>query len=332
MAIAELAFEALAMAIETTKGTAIANPTTYINATGTLTPKIEYYRAPDAAGTLAEYSRSTPVRKWGEFEGEGPLDVKTLPLLCEMIAKGGVTATTPTNGILTRLRTYTPTMTSDDLKAATVWWGDPNAQVYRGAYGMLDTLTISGDAGGTDGAMMSFAGRTRFPTAVSAPTYPAQAYGDLIVPGNMQVWIDTGTIGTTAITGRVISAEHTIVSGISYKWVAQGTANNFAFDHHGRLKRHIETKLVMELTDQTQYNMIVAGTLVKVRVRHNGPLIESVTPDYYNYVEVDTYGTMQDPNWGELEGSNRTVEMTVISEYLAGASTDWAIKVQNTVA
>lgn len=328
MALAEIAFESITGALEATRGTAIAAPTFFLNMPGTLTPTNELYYPPDNLGTLAEYSRSAVMQQGAELEAEGLLDPTTMHILAAMAVKGSAVITTPGGGTLSRLWTYTPTMTADDLKSATVWWGDPGlTKVFKGAYGMLDELSIASGDAGKDGSTQAIKGWTKFPTTPAAPTYPTRANGPLIVASNLQVWIDATTIGTTAVTGRVISAEHTIPTGLVRKWVAQGTGAALDFDHVGRQKRHIETKLVLELADTTQYDLWAAATTLKVRVRHNGPLIEG---SLFYYVEVDTYGKMSSLSWGDLEGTNRTLELTILSEYDSGLGADFSLKVQNT--
>jgi hypothetical protein len=47
------------------------------------------------------------------------------------------------------------------------------------------------------------------------------------------------------------------------------------------------------------------------------------------YCEVDTYGPFNDFAWGEYEGTNRTLEMTIISEVNATIGSGYRIAVQN---
>lgn len=328
----EIPFESMSIALEATRGTVITPPTHRLNVAGTMTPIIDYYRPDDQLGTLEEYERATGVRKYGKWEAEGGLDPKTLPLLLNMAVKPLTSPSTPTNGVSTRLWEFVPTVTSDDLKSATSYWGDPNmANILQGAYTMIDNIEIESDASGTDGATVSFEGTSRFPTGVTPPAIPAIAVGPLLMPARMQVWIDVASaIGTTAITGRVVSARHSIPTGVTYKYPATGPTGGDTFDHTGRKKRHVETKIVMEVPDLTQFNNFKNSDIIKLRVRHNGPLIESVTPDYYYYVEVDTYGPFDAFEWGELEDSNRTIEVTVMSQRNATLGASFRIAVQNT--
>lgn len=335
MPASELAFEYLALALEATRGTAVTPPTHYLPISGNIKPIREKYRPAESRGTLAEYYRSKTVHTSAEWSGEGGLDPNYAPLLFNMFVKAVTSPTTPTNGILTRLWTFTPTMTSDDLKSATFYFGDPNVQIFRSTYCMGDELTISADASGTDAATWSVKGMGAFPSRVSAPTLPAQSIGDLVMPGAMQLWIDTSSaIGTTAVTGRFISTDWTIPTGNAYKYYAAGPTGGLNFTKTGRGKRHAEATITVELNDLSiaaaaEYLTWEADTIVKMRIRLNGSLIESVTPDYYSYVQLDIYGALDAFDWGDVEGANRTMQFTVQSEYNSTAGADFVLSVQN---
>lgn len=403
--MAEIAFEALMIGLESIRGTAVA-PTHYANMTGTLVPRIERYAPDEARGSLAARYRSKTVRTWGEFSAEGPLDVNLLPVFLNMAATGDMTSqpSTPGGATNSRLWAFVPDLTSDDLKTATLWWGDPNVQVFRGTYGHVNEITIRNDASGTDGATMAVSGRTQkpdYPTAVInaataadpvqitttaahgfvdgdtvyitgitgmteindrefivddasgstftltgedgtghtaysaggsvrklSPVFPAQLTAPLITGGDMAIWLDSGgdPIGTTSITGRVISAEHVLPVNWSTKYLAAGAGSTGSFSRLGRAKRSLTTRIVMELIDLDQFDLFDNDTSVKLRVRHNGTLIEG---SLYYYVEVDTYGPLVMTDWGELEGTNRTIAFEIVSEYDTTLGADWRIAVQN---
>lgn len=332
MALAEIAYEQFSLALEATRGTLVTPPTAKLNVAGTLTEMHEVYNPPDEMGVLAEFQREEIVRKWGEWAASGAPDVTKLPMILNMALAPVTSPTTPANGVLTRLWTFTRGMTSDAIKAATFYWGDPNAKLYQGAYGLLTEFSIEGDASGTDGVTMSLNGICQTPTALgSNPTLPAIAVGPLLVPGRMQLWIDTSSaFGTTEITGRVISAGLSVPTGVVPKYVATGPTGTVTFDHVGRQRTHPELQLRFELADQTQYANYTAGDYLKVRVRWNGPLIESVTPDYYYYVQADIYGKFSDFSWSDLEGTNRAMDVTIKGVYNSTLASDLKMYVQNT--
>ncbi len=243
---------------------------------------------------------------------------------------GGVGAgiTTPPGATNARLWTFAPTMDADDLRALTLYWGDPNVQAFQTAYNQIDSLTLAADASGEDGVTMAISGMGRFPAKQAPSLVPAMLDAPLMAPGDMQVWIDSGedAIGTTEIVGRVVSAEVTIPSGVVRKWLAAGPGGDLSFTKHGRGRRHIEARLVLELADLTQYDLIMAHTMLKTRVRFNGPLIEE---GFYHYAEVDVYAPADAMEWGENQGTNRTIQMTILSEYDTAAGHDFCVRVQS---
>mgnify|MGYP001409650274 CR=1 FL=1 len=402
--MAEIPFEALLIGLESTAGTGV-EPTHYLPLAGSLNPAVERYRPDEARGTLVEAYRSKIVRQWGEWSGEGPLETYTLPVLLNMVATGNMTGqpTTPGGATNSRLWTFVPVITSNDLKTATIFWGDRNTQMFEGNYATVDELTITADASGTDGSSISVNGHTQFPgystftvTGISkanpgvvttsaahglaagekvrlinvggmievndriftvaspsgsnfslsgvnttayttytsggtvekvAPAFPAILNAPLITGAAMQMWLDTDeSIGTTEITGRLISAEHVIPVNYGYKYLAVGPDGSKTYSRVGRGKRSATTRVTLELTDLEQYKLFVDGSIVKLRIRHNGDLIEG---SLYHYVQVDTYGPLTFTDWGELEGTNRTLTLEVVSQYDTTLGADWSIAVQN---
>jgi hypothetical protein len=180
---------------------------------------------------------------------------------------------------------------------------------------------------------MTIKGMGLYPTLVTAPTYPAIAPGALLMPSDMQLWIDEGsgaTIGTTEITGRVVSADLTVPTGVTYKYLAQGPGSNKSYSTSGRKPTHPTTKVRFEVPDMTQFTEFDQDTVVKVRVRINGPKIETVTSvDFYNYTEWDAVGKWDALSWGDLEGTNRTIELTLEHEYDATMGSDLIQRWQN---
>ncbi len=522
--MAELAFERLLAGLESPRGTAVNPPTRWLWLSGSVSPRKARYRPSENIGALAEFYRSTDVRRWSEFEAEGGLDIYTLPMLLNCIAKGGVAApvhpagglvgvlelrsdvangesvtigsdvyrvdviatdstdltaggvwnnttdplvvdctgmaiaslgvgdlirieneilkvtaidgatdeytfargrcgtvaaahddgetiyisatpgmldvpigmisamtpiafaaalepeieaessypcsvvvTIPATGqrdvevivtavtpLLTTAETlagtgniwrastvrnllwdFTPSMTSDDLHSMTLYWGDPGVQEFQAAYCMIDDLTITADASGTDGVMLSISGQGAFPAKIAPVGVPTPLTSPMLLPTAMQVWIDTDTIGATPIVGRAISAEISVPSGVTRKWLATGPSGGLDFASIGRNKRHAELKLALELPDMTQYDQWANSDVLKTRVRLNGPIISiygSPAAPAYFFVEFDIYGPFETLDWGEHEGTNRTVELTILSEYNAAAQCDWALRVQSNLA
>lgn len=329
----EIAFEYLAVGLESTRGTAINPPTHRLPIAGTLTPREERFYPDRSSGTLALQHDSVTVRRWGELAASGQLDSLYGPVYANMALAPVTSPSTPGGATNSRLWAFTRGMASDALKAATCYFGDPNVQIFRGVYGMLEEITIAADASGTDGATIDLKGFTKFPTKNAPSSVPAALSSPpILVPGKMQLWIDTSSaIGTTEITdARLVSFSHTIPTGVTRKNNAQGPASDLSFSGVGRAKTAPEMKIRLEVPDMDEWDSYAnssGDTIHKVRVRINGTLIEST---FYHYCECDIYGPLTAPTWGELEGSNRTIEFTIPGHYDATLASDARVAFQNT--
>jgi len=295
---------------------------------GQLTPEDDWYEDETNVGTAAGLNRSEKIHTRTTLSAEGALDVWTLPVLLNMALAPVTTPTTPGGGTLSRLWTFTRNVTSDTVKSGTFYWGDPNSKYYQAAYGMITQLNIAADASGTDNATQSFdaVAQTLTPLA-SVPTLPSNAVSPLVLGARMQLWIDTSSaIGTTEITGRVVSVDATIPTIIGNpKYVAVGPSAGITYARFGKQKAVPEMTVQVDKVDEVQLNNYLTTQDVKVRVRLNGPLIETTL---YNYVQIDMYGKFRFDSWQDLEG-NRTVSLIVRGEYNPTPASDVVVYVQN---
>lgn len=328
----ELAFEYLQIGLEPTRGTAVTTATHRLPVVGTISPKEERFYPEQSSGVLAANQNSVTVKRWSELAASGQLDSFYAPVYFNMAVAPVTSPTTPGGATSSRLWAFTRVMTADTIKAATAYWGDPGVQVFRSVFNMLDELVIAADASSTDGATVELKGAGRFPTK-NAPTVSASALANppILVPGKMQIWIDTSSaIGTTEISdARLVGVTYSLPIGVTRKNNAQGPTSDLSFSGVGRKKTAPEMKIRLEVPDTTQWDAYVASsgdTIQKVRVRINGALIEST---FYHYVEMDVYGPLTAPSWGELEGSNRTIEFTIPGHYDATLASDARLAVQN---
>lgn len=335
--MAEITFETLRMALETTRGTAIGSPTHLLNLAGKITPNIVQHRTVEARGTRAKNYRHVITRKGSAWEGEGDADVRVMPFLLNMGVQGAVTSpSTPGAAVTAKLWAFINNISADNIKSATAWWGDPAINQLISDYVMLDELVFENDASDEEGVLtVSAKGMGGSPTKVAAPAATTAIAGATLPGQLMQCWIDSGSaIGTTAITGRVISAKHTIKTGVKYKYIAAGPTSPLDYALIGREKiAGLTTELKLEFVDYTEYDLWAAGTDLKVRVRHNGSFIETASAiDYYNYMEFDAYGPATDLDWDDNEGTNRALNLTIESQYDSTLASDFRVAVQNVSA
>ena len=326
----EIAFESLNGQYETTRGTEVdATPTFRLNMAGTINPQLVMASPEAHIGLLAGNAGTEIVRQWSTIEGEGPLDTRTAPIIARMVLDGSIGAGTIVGAGPAYTFDVSRFMTADNLKSATWWWGDASTgKVFKALYGMLDEWVIENDVTSDDGAMQSITGTAQTMTDLTAPALAAVGLAPIMVGKNIQVWIDAyaGTIGTTEVTNRVLAASTTIPTGLTYKYPATGPAGVTSFVATCRMPVVPQTTLRFHMeNDYAEWDKYEAGALYKFQVRHSGPIIESTNR---HYVQVQFIGRLGEPSWGDLEGSNRTIEFTILHEYDVTFATDTKVKIQ----
>lgn len=332
--MAETMHESLLGVLESTRGTAIATPTHKLNVTDgqLLVPRKTFHNVATVTGTRAEITSSTKTYEDTTLNPSGTLDLRQAPFWANLYTGPGTIAT-PGGGTLSRTHTHVPGMTTDPALSATFSSGDPDVQVWQAAYHMLTDYTVTFDASSDESVSFSANTVGQPWTEVADPTIPTQTE---IVPAyaiDADLWIDTSSaIGTTAITGRLVSGEWRIVRNRSFKRHARGAGAVRTFDTTGIGLDHAELTLTFELYDLAQTDLFVDETDAKVRLRLNGALIEGVL---YNYYQADIYGKFQDLAFDTFMDTNRTVTFTIMSTYNAHARTaghDWRVVIQNASA
>ena len=217
-----IAFEKFALGLQANRQTPLTAPTYYINFNGTLTPQAPTQSTPVSDGTLAARARSSTPRKWSEWEGSGDLDTTDLLLWASMGIQAGVTPTTPAGATLSRLWTFTRAMSTNLLKAATMWAGDPNVFIFRSPLAILKEMTIEADATGTSNVSVSASGVGQFPTSSGTPTAATKA-NPVVVTSPGHGLIDGDEVTFTGVTGM------TQLNGNTYE-IANATADTFELD------------------------------------------------------------------------------------------------------
>lgn len=326
--MAEIAFEQALGALESTRFTAITTPTRVLNTALTLTPKIEYAAPDETRGTLEGVYQDAKIAQWADWSIDGGLDFNQLPFWLSMAVKGGVSPTQPSAGPdpTVYLWTFTPSISADDIKTATLWGFDPNITRLRAAGAVMQTLEIVGNNRGL--VTMTGGGFARFPSKVSVAA-PSQTVGELVSATNTLFYMgstSTAFASLTQVTGRVVDWTFSLPEQASQKWLMDGT---YDWSGIGRSKRRPMLTVQMEIPDMTQYDLFAAGTEQRFRLRCEGSVISNA---YKYYVEIDFRGRLNMTDWGTYVDTNRTATFEVAGIYDATLGASYQIKNENTTS
>jgi hypothetical protein len=150
--------------------------------------------------------------------------------------------------------------------------------------------------------LAQFLGATTFdaPTALTRHKIPAK--------GTI-VYVDAaaGTIGSTAASGVIRSGSVTITNNIEEKIFTEDTSYTSADFSRG--EQMVSFDIARELTADTEYAFLRAGTTRKIRIQNTGDNIGGTpTTDYRLRVDIPVarYTPRLAPNW---QGQNRVVPL-----------------------
>lgn len=333
MAGAETALEIGWLAEEVTHGTAVTTPTKRARKGGILVPKVTTAQGAEA-GTLSAVKRKVRVKKWSEWDtDENTFDVNMFPFWARKFLNGSVSSpSTPDGATLSRLWEFARTLTSDNLKSSTITAGDPNFQLWQAAYAMVDEAVFAADASSEDAVTEHYSGTAQFPTEVATPAAPSAVDFPMLIPSLADLYIDAGTsatIGSTAVAGQLLSAELTVPTGVTYKYLAKGADGDLSFAATGRTATSPHLAMSIHLSDLTQYDHWAAGDYLKIRVRLNGEA-DGIESGFNYFLEFDIFGVLDDDfDWGDTADSNRTIEIALTGQEDSTAATDLIMRCQN---
>lgn len=322
----EVSFEWIAASVELVKGTPVVSPYKLLNMTGFLSAREVWGEAAEATGRNVPTRRQKRLRTSGESKLQGALDVDIAPFIFQSL-KPVASPSTPIGATLSRLWEFVPLPTGDSFESFTLYWGT-DVKVFRAPYGLIQSIETNGNADATAPVSMAIGVMTKTPTQVATPAIPALTSAELIPPLSMQVWLDTSSaIGTTELVGKVVSIKNTITTGLEPKYLSVGPAEtNRSYVRHGRKPVRLTTTVTLDVPDMTEYDIFASGVRVKMRTRYSGALIEV---GFYEYVEYDNYGPLRIQDWGVISSGNRTLSLTVMSDYESTITGAFRAAVQN---
>lgn len=289
----EVVLRRIQAGIEATRGTAVvATKKMY----GTFMPTRAQPRrwAQEDRGMFVDKFRGNPklIEAGGTFNHD--VLFEDAPLLAACYLNGGAASTGSAPVGFTW--SIAPDINTDTLKTLTWEVGDDTV-AWRGAFGVIDT---SDWTLGLEEAITAACGvfvsdwvaqnpsnpnNTQGATAYTAPNLPSWAgfTGSLaeravesVMGWQSRLYVDAmpGTIGTTNVLGRFISASFGVHNQTKRKYFGDGTA---VFTKLGRGRRQIHAQITFEGIDTAQYQQWWNGTEVGVRVQAIGSALPGTT-------------------------------------------------------
>ena len=209
------ALRRIQMGQETTRGTLVAADKILLGALQYTDQRTHHSPEDEERNSLALLHRLTELTQGTALQYTGSLIYEQILDFLAMGVKGSVTPTTPTNGVLTRDWTFTPTLAALNAQDSyTFEYGD-DQQEYECGHVMAESIDLNFSMG--EAATMSatlFGQATAKATFTGALTPPAV---EDVVAQQVKMYLDTtwAGLGTTQLSGLLASAVIRIPTGLA---------------------------------------------------------------------------------------------------------------------
>lgn len=301
-------------AIEVTRGTDLAaTRKVYAQITPSITRPLSPFR--NTTGTFQGRRRPSYGRTKVSLSASDEATYQDLPWWFQLALKGGVTGVTDGGTPAAYTFTFTPTITSDDLKSITLEFGD-SGNPYQSSQVMVNSWTIRMDADSDQEPSwmldLELMGRdyvsTTFTGALSdRVTTPILARGT-------KIYIDAagGTMGATQKTGSLISCSITGTNNLTYKAFAEDT-ELVAANKVGRGEQTFDAQFTLEYADDVEFLNFRTGVPVErlIRLEQSDATQIHGSSATYPRMRLDMYGY-----WSEWGRSTRVNNLTQTLKFM----------------
>lgn len=321
-------FKHMRAGLEATPGTGVAMTRGIPFTDGTHNSEVETIHPEELRNSYEVHYQADAGAETHSFDIGGPVGYNYLVWWLNVHMKAVASGS---GGGADKTWTFTPTLTSDDIKTATVQFGySDSISATKPAYsldwvkGTELTLTWEKAPGTTGVTFQSHLISPEAAAEISAfsgtGTFTTEA-GGLVKANNTQTFIDTSTIGTTA-DNYILSASWTLTN----EHVLLYTLNNLTSAQELLRPNPMlwTATFRRRYINDTEYNAYVAKTVRKVRVRSLGPVLGAS-----NYkVDLDLYGVWSGYTRTEVDGVG-VEELTMVQKYDTTATTSVSLVVVN---
>lgn len=322
----ELILQKVQAGLESTRGTGVA-------ATRKVYAKTTFsYERPLAAfaDTTGTYSARRRVAYGRERVGFSATDIATYEDLAwwmQLAVKGGVTGTSGTGTPTPYTYAFTPSLSTDDLKAMTLEFNE-SGNPYESTQVMVNSWTLRGDADNDNepGWMLDveMLGRDWNTTTFTGSISDRDT--EVIMARGTKIYVDDSTIGSTQVTGKLISFSVTGNNNIHYKAFAEDESG-YAANKVGRGERTFDAQFVMEFDSDTEFAKFRNATPQQrlVRLEREGTVING---SIKNRARIDMAGYWSAISWADREG-NITATFSMSCYYDSTLGYDLKVEVVN---
>src|ERR1051326_6091436 len=308
--------------LESTRGTTgTATRIVYFDRGAWFTHNVQREFPDEDRNSFVDFYRQITLAQSVGLSGGFTATFDDIPWWLQLYAKGGVAGVLSNTSVYTY--TFAPTVTSDDLKTATMEIGN-DTQAYQIPYVLGQKLELTWGGGQAVKCNADMLGQKLTAQAFSGALSDRTL--EDIVGTTAKVWIDNagGTIGTTQAL-NVLSGKITLEN----KW-AQIThlQGNLFPDDAQRDSRSIQIELDVHFNNTTEFAQLLAGGERLVRVQFTGTNIAASSPTTAKSLTIDFYGYWTAAPFS-VSGPIRVVKMTGQSVYDATPAADWKIVAVN---
>lgn len=264
----------IALGIETTPGTAGAIDVWLPLEEAQFTPKTEVVTDESGFGTISAGADGHVVKKWAEFKGKGVVRPTSFGYLL-LLALG--TAGSPTL-VETGVYTHAFTVKNDNAHPTTTLIHDDATQEEQATYGMIDTVTISGEA--SDYLRFDTAIKSKSTTDVTGNTPAFTATGEtpfLVSKVSVKFATDIAGLSGASRVG-VTSFNLNIEKNLTqiFQTSTDGTeALDFGSQHNQDLRVTGDFELVYD--SKTYRDLALAGTKQAIEIYVEGRTLIGAT-------------------------------------------------------
>lgn len=324
----------LQAAIEATRGTDLAaTRKVYAQFTPAYARALTPFR--NSTGTFHGRRRASYGREKPSWSASDEATYEDLPWWLQGILKGGVTGSSDGNATPAYLYAFNPTITADDLKSFRFEFGD-SGNPYEMGQAMVTsaTLRMDSDNDSEPSWMLDVSGPARDFTTTTFTGALADRTTEPILARGTKIFIDEpgGTIGTTQVTGKLISASIPITNEIHFKAFAEDTTY-VAANKVGRGEQYMDGQLTFEFDSDGEFAKYRAGTQRLIRIYQEGATIHAGSPaaTAKKYMKIDLYGYYSSWARNDREG-NLTMTLGIMGFYDATATKSFSIDVNNALS